>query len=345
MNKIKLIRLTSFIFSSILAIDGDKNKILTINDLQSISSSLGAISGAFSKAPDKYVWVEYLTLLEDSGEILTIAITPDNKRIIAGSTDKTVKILDFYGNIRKILKLNTAIKAMALTSDGKYIVSGDIGNLIKIWDIDTYAPLKYFLFHFDQLAITSDSKYIILSSYDTPITIIEFSSTKIEKTISGSKASAMALTPNNINIVSNSEIVGEPNLVLWDFATGQMLQKIKSPDEVMMLAITHDGKKIISGAFDGKIKVWDLKFNLLKSLTGHTMPISSIAITPDDKQIVSGSTDGTIKIWDLSAGTVIQTLTGHTGGVNAIAITSDGKYIVSGSNDQTIKLWKKEIKK
>ncbi len=106
------------------------------------------------------------------------------------------------------------------------------------------------------------------------------------------------------------------------------------------LAISPDGKTLVSGSGDSTIKIWNLGTGTLQNtLTGHTDAVYSVAISPDGKRLVSGSGDNTIKIWNLDTGTLQNTLTGHTDAVFSVAISPDGKRLVSGSRDTTIKIW------
>jgi WD40 repeat protein len=135
---------------------------------------------------------------------------------------------------------------------------------------------------------------------------------------------------------------------------GSMIQTLEGHiDGVSTVAITPDGKKIVSGSWDFTIRVWDLEnddgSNKVKTLEGHRGVIDSIAITPDGKKIVSGSQDNTIRVWDLESGSQIKKL-GNPDWIyqrvvtpfNSIAITPDGKKIVSaggGTQDNTIRVW------
>ena len=87
--------------------------------------------------------------------------------------------------------------------------------------------------------------------------------------------------------------------------------------EIMSVALSPDGTKIVSGSDDGTINVLDSgaplpsnrllacladKLELLSEKTNaHSAWISSVAFSPDGTKIVSGSWDKTIKVWDFGA--------------------------------------------
>jgi len=84
---------------------------------------------------------------------------------------------------------------------------------------------------------------------------------------------------------------------------------------------------------------------LLRTLTGHTRPVTSVAVTPDGKQVISGSWDNTLKVWDLETGKELFPLRGHTRPVTSVAVTPDGKLAISGSWDKTLRVWDLETRK
>ena len=77
----------------------------------------------------------------------------------------------------------------------------------------------------------------------------------------------------------------------------------------------------------------------VRTLSGHTGPVTSLAYSPDGAYILSGGEDGTLKLWETGTGREVRTFTGHKGPVTGVAFGPDGSTAVSGSSDSTLRLW------
>jgi WD40 repeat protein len=109
---------------------------------------------------------------------------------------------------------------------------------------------------------------------------------------------------------------------------------------VSSIAVTPDGKYVVSGSVDKTVRLWDLATGKeVLRFTGHADWVWSVAVTPDGKYVVSGSGDKTVRLWDLATGKEVRRLTGHEEPVMSVAVTPDGRYVVSGSRDKTVRLW------
>ncbi len=93
------------------------------------------------------------------------------------------------------------------------------------------------------------------------------------------------------------------------------------------VAITPDGKNIVSCSEDFTIKIWDFKTGELeKTLIGHTGVVRAIAISSDGQNIVSGSYDKTVRLWSLETREEISILTKSLNGIfTALAIQSNNE--------------------
>ena len=93
-------------------------------------------------------------------------------------------------------------------------------------------------------------------------------------------------------------------IVLLYFVTFSFAQDVTILDHggaVQSVAFSPVDTSIVASAGEhGTLKVWNLREDTVKTLTGHTDTVNSVAFSPDGRLLVSGSTDGTIKIWDVS---------------------------------------------
>ncbi len=112
---------------------------------------------------------------------------------------------------------------------------------------------------------------------------------------------------------------------------------------VLSCAFSADGRRIVSGAGDNSVRVWDaVTGRLLRTITGHQNWVTSCAFSADGRRIVSGSWDKNVRIWEAETGQLLCTLTGHEKSVWSCAFSADGRRIVSGAGDNTVRIWDAE---
>jgi WD40 repeat protein len=163
-------------------------------------------------------------------------------------------------------------------------------------------------------------------------------------------AHSLVLSQNGQTLVTGSY----RKIKVWDTSTPIRGKNLKDqeiePLHILMghshivssLAMSEDGKLLVSGSWDQTIKVWQLETGkLLRTLKGHRDKVYAIALSPNGQIIASGSADKTIKLWHLQTGELLGTFTGHGNTVTALAFTASGEMLVSGSLDKTIKIWQR----
>jgi WD40 repeat protein len=128
----------------------------------------------------------------------------------------------------------------------------------------------------------------------------------------------------------------------WALVKGSLRQKLllNHLSPVFCAAFSPDGTHIVSGSFDGTVRVWDASTGaVIRTLKGHTDRVQSVTFSPDGTRIVSGSGDDTVRVWDVSTGAIVHNIKGHRALVNCVAFSPDGTWIVSGSWDETVRVW------
>lgn len=251
-------------------------------------------------AVESKTWQCIHTLAGHSGQIRSLAISPDSELMASGSADKTINMweLDSGSLVYSLRDHSNWVRGLAFSPDSKTLVSCSADKTIKIWNV---------------------------------------SSGKLIQTLAGhaSGVSAIIISPNGKTIISGSD---DGTVKLWDLNTGNLLYTLMGHSGyVLSVAISCDGKTLAGGCGE-VIRVWDLiNDKWIGDLTGHSGWVRSIAFSKDGQLLASGSEDSTIKLWQ--DGRLIRTLSGHISRVTSVILNTDGKTLVSGSGDKTLKIW------
>lgn len=131
-------------------------------------------------------------------------------------------------------------------------------------------------------------------------------------------------------------------ITFWSVATGKELEQIRAQrTAVLAMAISPDGKTLLSGGKDSGLNIWDWHTGKYQAtFLEHSQSITSLAISSDSKIFISGGLDG-LKVWDLTyhpqrpkyALANTGTLT------NVVAINPNGYIVASGNDRGEVAFW------
>lgn len=253
-----------------------------------------------------------------SERIWSVTLTPDGKRAISASHDCTLKVCD-VSTMKALFSLeghSEGVQSVRVRSDGDHVISVSRDSTIRLWSLKQKSELY-------------------------KIQLNEFYIWSVAVTKDGSKAVLTTYNHNNLETANSLQI--------WDLEKGEALYKFvdngtRDYDHTMYaVAITPDGKKIMSSGPNYSIRVWDFKLECITTTVNtHREPVRAITLTNDGQRMISASDDCRLKVWDLAEEKVTcsHDLVGHTDNVWSVAVTSDGQYAVSTSFDNTMKLWR-----
>jgi WD40 repeat protein len=101
-----------------------------------------------------------------------------------------------------------------------------------------------------------------------------------------------------------------------------------------------DGKHVVSGGFEGKIRKWRLEDG---QGVGKPMEAGSgildLAVTQDGRWIVCGTRSGEVIIWDANTNEKVTKFKANDGRVHAVDVSSDRTKIAIGGDDKTFSVW------
>lgn len=131
---------------------------------------------------------------------------------------------------------------------------------------------------------------------------------------------------------------------LWNSRSRKELLRIRVPNqECLSVFISPDGKSIVSGWNDGKIRAFYPESGKLLYVIhdAHQEGVTALDMTQDSQFILSGGVDGQVRYWRLMPAKqkMEVSLKEHKKAVNFIKIRSDGLQAISASNDGSCLIW------
>ncbi|MBN9500910.1 MAG: hypothetical protein BGO01_11190 [Armatimonadetes bacterium 55-13] len=249
--------------------DLDSKKLLV--SLEGHGGEVGAVAfspdGKLLASGERYnkvkIWdvaarKELQTYTDIEAPVQSIVFSTDGKRVIAACKDNAVRIWTVGASAgAKKLALKYMANAVTVTPDGKSIISGDDGGHIIFWDATTLKQTRG-LAHGSAvrtLAISGDGKLLASGAWGT--LKVWDAATGSEKASAKCEANSVCFAPDGTKVYAGTQ----DNLVVC-FNTSDLSQawKQESHDRpVTGVAITADGKTLVSGSMDKTLRLWPLK--------------------------------------------------------------------------------------
>ena len=285
-----------------------------------------------------------------SARVAGLSITPDGRRVVSGSVDKTLRVWDSESGecLRTLEGHRSTIASVSVTADGLRAVSASQDRMLRVWDVESGACLRELEGHtgpVNSISVTADELRAVSGSWDNTLRVWDLESGACLRQLNGHSESveSVSVTADGRFAVSGSE---DRTLRMWDIESGVCLRTLEGHSgNVHSVSVTSDGRRAVSGSLDRTLRVWNLEDgSCMSTFDGYGMGINILCATPNGRLAVSTSVVGRYeqyapRVWDIEQGICLRTLKGHTDNVNCIKVTSDGLRVVSGSCDKTLRVW------
>lgn len=275
------------------------------------------------------------------------------KNVIYGRLDNSFSLVDTNTGeeIKTVsLSLNDSsplINTAFLSHDANLLVTKDSNEQLAVIDINESSGPKIFnnKFQINSVAISPDNQYLFAGGSNDVLNIYDLKKGLLAKTMGGSNTLAyylgydnpitsIAISPNN----NYAAIANIKSIKLYNIITGEIENQYTISEYIKSLTFNHDSKYLLSGNYDGVLKLWNLfSGEIIMALKGHDAAIEKIAISPDGVKAVSFSSDGLFCLWDIQKGELLSKFATYND-KEWVFLTPDGYFNASANGGRYLNI-------
>ncbi|XVE54569.1 hypothetical protein DITRI_Ditri03aG0091900 [Diplodiscus trichospermus] len=236
---------------------------------------------------------------------------------------------------------------LAITHDNRFIIAASSSNNLFVWDVNSGRVRHTLTGHTDKVCAVDvsrvSSRHVVSAAYDRTIKVWDLQKGYCTNTIIfHSNCNALCFNTDGLTICSGHV---DGNLRMWDIQTGKLLSEVAAHSlAITSISLSRNGNVVLTSGRDNLHNLFDIRSLEVCGTfraTGNRVASnwSRSCISPDDNYIASGSSDGSVYIWSISKGDIVCTLKEHTTPVLSCTWSGLGKPLASADKNGIVCTW------
>lgn len=282
------------------------------------------------------------------------SFSPDGKKIVTTSLDKTTRIWD--AETGKVIKIfeghNDQVTSASFDKSGKLLVTASYDNSFRVWEVDTgrlVTVLKghagdvdktwSFIFWRPTASFSSHCKKVVTTWKDKTARIWSVEPIGITRILSEQKGKLTGISChcNGTWFATSSE---DKTIIIWDINTGQQVRTFNDiTNEVKDVAFSGSGK-MLAGVTDDTVYLWNtISGKEIRRIKIKEESTRSVRFSPDETKIlVVDNRESLVGIYEIVSGKLITSIESNEW-IYSAEYSPNGNLIATTGDERAIRFW------